>query len=95
LHPLDDTVRPRQLPEFEAEAIDGQVVLLNPTTLRVAHLNRSAAIIWQLCDGERSVADIRSLLVTAYPESFDVVAADLQSTLSTLFDLGALVDAGA
>jgi hypothetical protein len=91
--PIPDDYHPVVSSSFETEIVDDEVVLLNPTTLRVAHLNGSAALIWRLCDGRRSVAELRALLAAAYPDSAAAVVADLAATLRSLADLGAIADA--
>jgi hypothetical protein len=85
-----DSSRPTPNRAFETSVVDDEVVLLNPTTLKVAHLNRTAALIWQLCDGARTLGDLRALLTTAYPEAAAGVAADLAETVAALAAVGAL-----
>jgi hypothetical protein len=77
-------------PAFEISVVDDEVVLLNPKTLKVAHLNRTAALIWQLCDGVRVLGDLRALLTAAYPETAAEVVADLDETVAALAAVGAL-----
>lgn len=85
-----DSSRPTPNAAFEISVVDDEVVLLNPKTLKVAHLNRTAALIWQLCDGTRTLGDLRALLTAAYPETAASVAADLDETVAALATIHAL-----
>ena len=90
MQPLPDSARPTPNSAFEISVVDEEVILLDPATLRVAHLNGAAALIWRLCDGTRSVADLRELLTAAYPDAAAVIASDLVETIGSLAAIGAL-----
>jgi hypothetical protein len=51
------------------EALEGEIVLYSASSAKAIYLNESAALVWQLIDGERSIAQIESLLTDAYPEA--------------------------
>lgn len=85
-----DTKRPRHVPGYQMEMLDGEMVLFHPTSLIILHSNTSGALIWQLCDGQRTVADIIELLRTAYPESATEVLTDVYDTLLTFVEQGAI-----
>ena len=87
---IPDSSRPTRSPDFEISVVDDEAILLNATTLQVAHLNRSAALIWQLCDGARTLGDLRALLTAAYSETAAEVATDLIETVAALAEVGAL-----
>lgn len=73
------------------EALDGEIVLLHPARNIILHSNQSGALIWSLCDGQRSVAEIAELLSAAYPESAEDIAVDVPQTIQELLSHGALV----
>jgi len=50
---------------------------------RIATLNEAAALIWDLCNGQRSARAIAALLSEAYPGDDGKIEADLETTLST------------
>jgi hypothetical protein len=50
----------------------------------VAVLNGTASVILDLCDGERSVADVLSCLCERYPVEESVLRKDLLETLDHL-----------
>jgi hypothetical protein len=82
--------RPRQVPGYQMEMLDGEMVLFHPTSLSILHSNSSAALIWQLCDGKRTVAEIIELLSAAYPESATEIPTDVYDTLRTFVEHGAI-----
>lgn len=43
---------------FQIETLDGEIVLLHPTQNIIIYSNQTGALIWQLCDGQRLVAEI-------------------------------------
>lgn len=75
--------------EFSLEEIDDELLLYHPAKTKAVYLNETAALVWQLCDSERSVAEIVSLLEENYPES-DSIPSDVEQTLQQLADNGAV-----
>ena len=45
-----------------AEPIDGEVLVYDLERDRVHRLNRTAALVWSHCDGQRTVGDLTTLL---------------------------------
>lgn len=76
---------PHQHHDFQVEQIDGETLLYQHQLKRVIYLNESAALVWHLCDGQRSVADIIELLVDSYPDTEDAVRADVVEAIDGLF----------
>ena len=76
-------LRPRE--GITAVGLDGEVVLYDAGGRRLHHLNATAALFWQQCDGTRSVADIVAAVVDAdsgadqatVQADFDALVADL------------------
>lgn len=75
--------------EFNLEEIDNELLLYHPARTRAVYLNQTAALVWQLCDNERSVGEIVSLLEEHYPDS-ENIKNDVESTLQQLEDNGAI-----
>ena len=75
---------------FHMETLDGETILLHPARSLVIYSNPTAALIWQLCDGIRSVEDIVNLLCEAYPESQDEIRRDVPEAVQLLVERGAL-----
>lgn len=87
---MQSTVIPTPKPGFRLEELDGEVLLLHPGETRTIYLNESASLIWRLCNGERTISELETLLAEAFPESSDNIHADLAATLSTLVEHGAV-----
>lgn len=75
--------------DFNLEEIDNELLLYHPARTRAVYLNQTAALVWQLCDTERSVAEIVSLLAEHYPDSNNI-SKDVEDTLKQLSDNGAI-----
>jgi AraC-like DNA-binding protein len=73
------------------EEMDGQVLLYRVGAHKAVHLNDTAALIWRLCDGSRSLKDVIGVLGEAYPDMQDSIAADVRSGAQMLLKEGALV----
>ncbi|MDO8670341.1 MAG: PqqD family protein [Dehalococcoidia bacterium] len=82
--------RLRPVAGYLVEILGEEIVLFHPELLKIAHLNRTAALIWGLCDGERSEADICVLLADAYPDSAEDMKQDVRDTISLFKSIGAL-----
>lgn len=53
-------------------------------------LNETGARIWNLLDGQRSLADIREILVQEYSVEAETVQADIVEIVDRLRELGML-----
>jgi coenzyme PQQ biosynthesis protein PqqD len=73
--------KPRRKSGFHAEQLEDEVVLYHPSGNQILQLNQTAYLIWQLCNGERTLAAILELLQQAYPEAAGEIAADVPETL--------------
>ena len=85
-----DTKCPHPVPGYQMEVLDGEILLFHPANTKVMYSNSSGALIWQLCNGERTVADISHLLSIAYPESGAKIPAQVSDTLLTFAKYGAI-----
>ena len=90
---MDDLTRiPRSdLGGFHLEMIDGEGVLYHSAHKQAIYLNESATVVWQLCDGTRSVADVIGLLQAEYPESAEVIRTDVTQAIQSLLTQQALI----
>ncbi|MFB0534593.1 MAG: PqqD family protein [Anaerolineae bacterium] len=87
------TKRPRQVSGYQVadkESLNGEMVLFHPATQKILYSNRAGALIWGLCDGQRTVADIIQLLSEAYPDSASEIGADVRDALLTFVEQGAI-----
>ncbi len=77
---MEDTDRPLRRDGFLAQELDGEIVLFDPNQTQALCLNATASLIWGLCDGTGTVAEIVQLLRDAFPDTGDV-AADVREAL--------------
>ena len=73
------------------EDMDGESLLYSPETTTTLHLNQPSLVVWNLCDGERSVADIINALQEAFPGQEEQIAADVSDVITELNDKKVLV----
>ncbi len=85
---LTKTPQPRA--GFQIERLDGEIVLFHPASTTIIHSNESGALLWQLCDGARTVAEITAILSAAWPDAAASIAADVANTLLAFAEHGAL-----
>lgn len=73
------------------EDMDGEMLLYNPDNAMTLHLNGPSVIVWELCDGQKSVQEIIDLVKEAYPEQADQVADDIATVIEDLSARNVLV----
>ncbi len=76
--------------QFQIQQIDGETLLYHLGQTKTVYLNQSATLIWQLCDGERSIDDIVTALTQQYPEQAQNIATDVSEALTQFIDEGAI-----
>ena len=69
---------------FLLEHIDGEIAVYHPTLATSLYLNDTGALIWELCDGKRCIAEIIEILTTAYPESAERIGDDVRALIDRL-----------
>jgi hypothetical protein len=87
---MDQVVKPRPVAGFDLESLDDELVIYHPLSEAIFYCNPTAALIFRLCDGTRSVQQITELLAEAYPEARARMAEDVRETLERLVAHGAL-----
>lgn len=90
IKPIAETNRPVPAPDYQIEILDGEMVLFHPASKTILHCNQSGATIWQLCNGQRTVAEIIQLLSAVYPEATQEIEGDVKNTLQSLAQHGAV-----
>ena len=73
---------------FLLERLDGEISVYHPTLTTAIYLNETGALIWELCDGSRSIGDIIDLLSDHYPESRSEIETDVKTIIAQLVDQG-------
>jgi hypothetical protein len=70
--------------------IDGELLLYHPTQTKILYCNQTASLVWELCDGRRTVQEIITLLSEAYPEAAETICADVEAILQQFHQHGAI-----
>lgn len=81
---------PQRKPDYRLEELDGELLLFHPNQTKILYCNQTASLIWRLCDGQRSVAEITSLLRAAFPEAATALTAEVVTTLAQFQQHGAI-----
>jgi hypothetical protein len=92
---MDLTCKPRQRPDYRLEKIDDELLLYHPSQTVIMYCNPSASLIWQLCDGERTIEEIISLLSAAYEQPVEAMTSEVTTTLQQFHQRQAIEYPGA
>lgn len=87
---MHDQAIPRQQTGYQLEQFENEILLYDSGKTQVVYLNETAALVWQLCDGQRTVAQLRALILDAYPEQSDQIHPDIDVALQQLQASGAI-----
>ncbi len=68
------------------ERIDDEITVYHPILATSLYLNETGALIWELCDGVRSISDVIDILVENYPENGEQIADDVRDLISRLLE---------
>lgn len=74
----------RRQPGAEETAINGEVVVLDAEGRMVRALNGTAARVWQLLDGRRSIREICKTLASEFDAGAEAIEADVIAFLNQL-----------
>ncbi len=74
----------RRQPGADDSTLDGELVVLDADGRMVRALNGTAARVWQLLDGQRSIADICNVLAAEFDAQAAAIEADVLSFLNDL-----------
>ncbi len=85
---------PQQKTDYHLEQLDDELLLYHPSQTVIMYCNPTASLIWQLCTGQHTVAEISSMLSTAYEQPVDIVASQVEATLQQFFQHQAITYVG-
>lgn len=71
-------------PDFLLERLGDEIIVYHPTLTTSIYLNETGALVWQLCDGRRSVGETIDILRRLYPESEDRIEPEVCALLNSL-----------
>lgn len=75
---------PKRRDDVVAQVADDEAVLLDISSGRYFGLNSVGSRIWELCDGNRSLADIVAAICSEFEVAVDVAEADAVEILDQL-----------
>ncbi|MCA9975865.1 MAG: PqqD family protein [Anaerolineales bacterium] len=88
-------LRPFPNPAVEVHCLLDEAVLYHPERDAVLALNRTARVIWEMCDGKRTLLEMsRELgqeLGYTTDEEFAAILADIETTVKQLQELDVLM----
>lgn len=83
--------RPKQAFGFFIEEMDDESVIYRLGAHKAIHLNSTAAAIWKLSDGSRTVRDLVDFLKSEYPDETADIVGDVTEAVSLLSREGAVI----
>jgi len=81
---MDRQQIPNKSPELIWREMDDGTVIISPDGGQVRVLNEVGTLVWQLMDGQRTIADITNHIAQEYEISAVVAAADVENFLLEL-----------
>lgn len=87
---MNDHDTPRRAPEYVLEQTHGEYQLRHRRSDTAIYINETAALLWELCDGGKSVGNIKQMLLEAYPDAAESISSDVDRAIATLLGHGAL-----
>jgi hypothetical protein len=82
---------PRQAPNVVSRQIEDEAVLVHPLQGKVRVLNAVGARVWELADGQRTVAEIAQTITTEYDVELPRAQADVLAFCDDLAQAGVLM----
>jgi hypothetical protein len=68
------------------EDMVGEMLLFNPGNATTLRLNGPSALVWELCNGDNSVATIIHTLQLAYPAQTEQIESDVVAVIKELIE---------
>lgn len=87
---MDASGRLKRSSGFELEVLGNDILLYYPETETILALNQTGALIWNLCDGKNSLADIVRSLSDAYPDAKESIPGQVETVIRILIEKQAL-----
>jgi hypothetical protein len=70
--------------DFKLERMDDEIVVYHPSITTSLYFNETGALIWELCDGQQTVAEIIAMLAGIYPESAEIIGTEVIDIIAAL-----------
>jgi len=85
---------PRQAPGVAGRIVDDEAVLIHPQQGKVRVLNSVGARLWELADGERTIAEMAAVIAGEYAVSPTRAESDALKFCTELIERGLLTFEG-
>ena len=85
---MTTNARPLAHPAVSSYSLDDELVIYTPTDGQAYVLNRTAARIWQLCDGTRTDRAMAREIAVAFGEDEAQILADVRELIEGLTSAG-------
>ena len=76
--------RPKQRAEVRQARLDDELLLYYPPRAAALRLTASAAAIWDLCSGDRTLGELTAVLSARYPDAAVHLRDEIEQVLETL-----------
>jgi hypothetical protein len=86
----DGRARPRREPSAAWRVVDGEAVMVLPSTGKVHTLNAVGTRFWELVDGERTIEEIASVMADEFDAPADEIERDCHAFAAELSERGLL-----
>jgi len=83
---MKNNLRPKHKDAFRIEQLDDEFLLYHPSQKKIMYCNNTASLVWQLCDGKRTINEIVALLNEAYEEKEETIRNEVLQTLTTFYE---------
>ncbi len=75
---------PVQNPNYVLDRQENEYQLLDIDQQTSIFINDSASLIWQLCNGEQTVSQIKAMIKDSYPDMADTIDEGVDQTVEML-----------
>jgi hypothetical protein len=83
---MNHAIKPVRRSEYWLKSLDDDLLLYDPCGDKILPLNPTASLIWEMCDGGRTVKDMIDLLVDVDPQNAAHVSTDVETVLKQFVD---------
>ena len=87
---MEQTARPLRKSDYRLELLDNEILLFCSSENKSYYFNQSASLIWQLCDGRHTVAEITKMIAEVYPKAASEMDEDVGQTLGLFLEYGCI-----
>jgi len=87
---MDQAQCPQRREGYMLERFEDELLLYHLDNTQTVYLNASAALVWELCDGKTSIADMIALLQEQFPDAAAQIEDDVLETVARLQKTGAM-----